>query len=64
MVIPFKRCSPSAGASTWTGYLELPIFLLVTFAGALLAGLSGFLYARFRPALKPVTSGGSRRVWD
>src|SRR5881398_3402061 len=45
MAIPFKRCSPVVGASTMDGFpLELPIFLLATFAGALVAGLSGFAF--------------------
>src|SRR5216684_4203861 len=51
---------------------ELPLFLLATFAGALVAGLSGFafglvaasiwlysLYALFRPTIDPVKAGGA-----
>jgi uncharacterized membrane protein YfcA len=45
VVTPCKRCSLSCGASTWTGVpLELPLFLIATFAGALVAGLSGFAF--------------------
>src|SRR5258708_4574191 len=45
MAIPFKRCSPGLGASNMDGFpSELPIFLLATFAGALVAGLSGFAF--------------------
>ena len=45
MVIPFKRCSHLFGAGTWMDlHLELALFLLATFAGALVAGLSGFAF--------------------
>src|SRR3954468_25073966 len=45
MAIPFKRCSLSYGASNMDGFsLEIPLFLLATFAGALVAGLSGFAF--------------------
>src|SRR3954454_5013114 len=45
MAIPFKRCSLSYGASNMNGFpFELPIFLIATFAGALVAGLSGFAF--------------------
>jgi uncharacterized membrane protein YfcA len=46
MVIPFKRCSPLL----WREHLEmgfsldLVVFLAATFAGALVAGLSGFAF--------------------
>jgi uncharacterized membrane protein YfcA len=39
------RRSPDYGASTWMDLaFELPIFLLATFASALVAGLSGFAF--------------------
>src|ERR1700675_1931301 len=45
MVIPFKRCSPLLWSEPMDGSpLELPIFLVATFAGALVAGLSGFAF--------------------
>jgi uncharacterized protein len=46
MAIPFKRCSPFfVGSEHMDGNpLELPIFLAATFAGALVAGLSGFAF--------------------
>jgi uncharacterized protein len=45
MAIPFKRCSLLFGASTMDGFsLEIPLFLLATFVGALVAGLSGFAF--------------------
>src|SRR3954471_21665532 len=45
MAIPFKRCSLSYGASNMDGFpIELPVFLIATFAGALVAGLSGFAF--------------------
>src|SRR5215216_4428406 len=45
MAIPFKRCS----LFLWSGHmdefpLQLPLFLSATFAGALVAGLSGFAF--------------------
>src|SRR3984893_2418036 len=45
MVIPFKRCSPLFWSEPMDGLpFELPIFLVATFAGALVAGLSGFAF--------------------
>jgi uncharacterized membrane protein YfcA len=45
MAIPFKRCSPLFWSEPMDGLpLELPIFLVATFAGALVAGLSGFAF--------------------
>jgi uncharacterized membrane protein YfcA len=45
MAIPFKRCSPFLWSEHMDGFpLELPIFLVATFAGALVAGLSGFAF--------------------
>jgi uncharacterized membrane protein YfcA len=45
MAIPFKRCSPFFWSEHMDGFpLELPIFLVATFAGALVAGLSGFAF--------------------
>ena len=45
MAIPFKRCSLFFGAGTWMGFLSNFRFsFLATFAGALVAGLSGFAF--------------------
>jgi uncharacterized protein len=45
MVIPFKRCSPLFWSEPMDGSpFELPIFLVATLAGALVAGLSGFAF--------------------
>jgi uncharacterized membrane protein YfcA len=45
MAIPFKRCSPFFWSEHMDGFpFELPIFLVATFAGALVAGLSGFAF--------------------
>src|SRR6266850_982956 len=45
MAIPFKRCSSFFWSEHMDGFpLELPIFLVATFAGALVAGLSGFAF--------------------
>src|ERR1700681_3193615 len=45
MATPFKRCSPFFWSERMDGFpLELPIFLVATFAGALVAGLSGFAF--------------------
>jgi uncharacterized protein len=45
MAIPFKRCSPFLWSEHMDGSsLELPLFLFATFAGALVAGLSGFAF--------------------
>jgi uncharacterized protein len=45
MVTPFKRCSPWFWSEHMDGLpLDLPIFLIATFAGALVAGLSGFAF--------------------
>jgi uncharacterized protein len=45
MAIPFKRCSPVLWSEHMDGLpLDLPIFLLATFAGAVVAGLSGFAF--------------------
>ena len=43
MVTPCKRCSLSLWGEHMDGStLELPLFLIATFAGAFVAGLSGF----------------------
>src|SRR5258708_6990355 len=43
--MPFKRCSSFLWSEHMDGFsLELPIFLVATFAGALVAGLSGFAF--------------------
>src|SRR6202795_477923 len=45
MAIPFKRCSPLFWSEHMDGFpLDLTIFLVATFAGALVAGLSGFAF--------------------
>src|SRR4249919_248775 len=46
MAIPFKRCSPLYWSEHMDGFLPLDfaIFLIATFAGALVAGLSGFAF--------------------
>jgi uncharacterized membrane protein YfcA len=45
MANPFKRCSPLLWSERMDGFpLELIIFLTATFAGALVAGLSGFAF--------------------
>src|SRR5450755_4514817 len=45
MAIPFKRCSPLLWSEHMDGFpLDLTIFLIATFAGALVAGLSGFAF--------------------
>src|SRR3954463_4641714 len=45
MVIPFKRCSHPFWSEHMDGFtLELALFLLATFAGAVVAGLSGFAF--------------------
>src|SRR5260370_11209942 len=42
---PFKRCSPFPGSERMDVFsLDLTIFLIATFAGALVAGLSGFAF--------------------
>src|SRR3974390_776597 len=43
---PFKCCSPLLWSEHMDGFpLDLTIFLVATFAGALVAGLSGFAFA-------------------
>jgi hypothetical protein len=45
MAIPFKRSSPLLWSEHMDGFpLDLTIFLIATFAGALVAGLSGFAF--------------------
>jgi uncharacterized protein len=45
MAIPFKRCSPWLWSEHMDGFpLDLTLFLTATFAGALIAGLSGFAF--------------------
>src|ERR1700730_15122451 len=45
MAFPFKRCSPTLWSEHMDGLtFELPLFLFATFAGAFVAGLSGFAF--------------------
>jgi uncharacterized protein len=45
MAIPFKRCSPLRWSEHMDGLpFDLTIFLVATFAGAVVAGLSGFAF--------------------
>jgi len=45
MANPFKSCSLLLGSERMDGFsFEIPIFLIATFAGALVAGLSGFAF--------------------
>src|ERR1700739_2383879 len=45
MAFPFKRCSPTLWSEHMDGItLEIPLFLIATFAGAVVAGLSGFAF--------------------
>src|ERR1700752_3480801 len=45
MAFPFKRCSPKLWSEHMDGLnLEISLFLLATFAGAFVAGLSGFAF--------------------
>jgi uncharacterized membrane protein YfcA len=45
MAFPFKRCSPKLWSEHMDGLtLEIPLFLFATFAGAFVAGLSGFAF--------------------
>src|SRR3974390_489563 len=45
MAIPFKRCSLLRWSERMNGIpLDIPVFLFATFAGALVAGLSGFAF--------------------
>jgi uncharacterized membrane protein YfcA len=45
MAFPFKRCSPTLWSEHMDGLtLEIPLFLFATFAGAFVAGLSGFAF--------------------
>jgi uncharacterized membrane protein YfcA len=45
MAFPFKRCSPKLWSEHVDGLnLEIPLFLFATFAGAFVAGLSGFAF--------------------
>jgi hypothetical protein len=52
MVIPFKRCSPFYWSEHMDGFsVDLAIFLAATFAGALVAGLSGFAFGLIAASL-------------
>jgi uncharacterized membrane protein YfcA len=52
MAIPFKRCSLFLWSERMDGMtFELPLFLLATFAGALVAGLSGFAFGLVASAI-------------
>jgi len=45
MAIPFKRCSPFVWSGHMDGFLpDLTVFLIATFGGGLIAGLSGFAF--------------------
>jgi hypothetical protein len=45
MAFPFKRCSPTLWSEHMDGLTpEIPFFLFATFAGAFVAGLSGFAF--------------------
>src|SRR6266567_6105274 len=45
MAIPFKRCSPFVWSGHMDGFLpDLTVFLIATFGGGLVAGLSGFAF--------------------
>jgi hypothetical protein len=50
MAFPFKRCSPVLWSEHMNGF-EFPLFLFATFAGAFVAGLSGFAFRDVAAAL-------------